>query len=79
MAAHAQAKQRVHTHRGVDFIVVPGSKRERVLLDLFQSEDRLASRPTLTDIEVPGGGWLIPLTVGAVSGACMGLLVGWVI
>ena len=79
MAAHAQAKQRVHTHRGVDFIVVPGSKRERVLLDLFQSEDRLASRPTLTGIEVPGGGWLIPLMVGAVSGACMGLLVGWII
>ena len=79
MAAHAQAKQRVHTHRGVDFIVVPGSKRERVLLDLFQSEDRLASRAPLTDIEVPGGGWLIPLMVGAVSGACMGLLVGWVI
>ena len=50
MSAHAKAKQRVHTHKGVDFIVVPGSRREQVLLDLFQSEDRLATKPQIVDL-----------------------------
>ena len=79
MAAHAQAKQRVHTHKGVDFIVVPGSKRERVLLDLFQSEDRLAARPVeFFDPPAADTPWLVP--VGALLiGFGVGVLAGWLI
>lgn len=78
--AHSKAKNRVLVHKGVEFICVPGSRREQVLLDLFQSEDRLANRaPVEPQVvgDLPNGGRILPLTIGAVSGFCIGILVGW--
>lgn len=81
MSVHQKAKQRVHTHRGVDFICVPGSTRERVLLDLFQAEDRLSMQsvrmPDVADIK--GGTWFVPMVVGALSGFVVGFSVGWLV
>lgn len=81
MAAHAKAKQRVHTHKGVDFIVVPGSRREQVLLDLFQSEDRLASPPRIEDDdrEYTPGILVAAVGVGFCAGAAFAFLAGWIV
>ena len=77
MSAHAKAKQRVHTHKGVDFIVVPGSRREQVLLDLFQSEDRLAVRAPIVDTEDDSTPWITPFLVGACAGAAAAILAAY--
>ena len=73
----AAQKKRKYEHHGIVFSVVPGSKRERLLTDMFQAHDRAASNPRVVEPDADHSSWLFPLVVGAVSGTCAGILIGW--
>ena len=73
----AAVKNRQYEHHGIVFKVVPGSAREKLLLDMFQAHDRAASNPRVVVPDADHSSWLFPLVVGAVSGTCAGILIGW--
>ena len=78
MAIHQQAKNREYEHHGIVFKTKPGSRREALLLDMFQAHDRAATKPGIIDPQDPDHGrWFLPLVVGLVAGMCAGILIGW--
>ena len=76
MGTHQSAKNREYEHHGITFKVIPGSQREKLLLDMFQAHDRAASKPGIVDPQ-GNGDWFMPLIVGALSGLSIGVFIGW--
>jgi len=70
------SKSRTVEHGGVDWKVIPGSRREQLLERMIRQDNML--HHAVPEIEtLDGGSWLFPLVVGVTSGFCIGILVGW--
>ena len=72
-------KNREYEHHGITFKVIPGSARERLLLEMFQAHDGAARKPGIVDPGEADGSWLFPLSTGMVSGFMIGFGIGWLI
>jgi len=75
----APQKMRKYEHHGIVFSVVPGSKRERLLQDMFQAHDSAATRPSIVDAGEPDGKGFFFLSLGFLSGFVIGFGIGWLI
>ncbi len=63
-------------HAGIIWKVVPGSRREQVLLRMIAKDNQLLKPQPQVDER---GVWLLPLFVGLMAGFCAGMLVGFII
>ncbi len=64
-------------HAGIIWKVVPGSRREQVLLRMIAKDDQLLKPKQPQEDE--RGVWLLPLFIGLMSGFCSGMLLGYLI
>ncbi len=60
-------------HAGITWKVVPGSRREQVLLRMIARDDH-EHDPIEADHQ-----WIFPLAVGLLFGFCSGMLLGYMV